>query len=272
MPTAGPDNCMNCEHSGLGSADTKSNRVVCSIRAATIVLPPFTYCKNFTSEERGVKGGDIPLGPIWIDVSDSGMPSTAYNIGQEVGHRCPVPDWGKYHLINSSGNEELLKKFLTSQIEKYQGEDWENKNPGKVTDDFRETLVRLVNKLFLEAVYHHGDEIFFEPGNDEVLVIVKVKSEEQKLRSIPISFYDDILFMIKARANLDTESHLAQKGIFIIKVEKKYFEASLAIVPLSNGEKISVKLKETDPPEEESAREDPDQWLKGLGKDDDTKK
>jgi type II secretory ATPase GspE/PulE/Tfp pilus assembly ATPase PilB-like protein len=271
MPKEGNDNCMNCEHSGLGSAEFKSSRVTCSIRAATIIHPPYTYCKNFTSQERGVAGGDVPIGPIWIDVSDPGMPSTAYNLGWEGVHRCPVPDWGKYHLVNSSGNEELLKKFLTSQVEKYRAEDWENKNPGMVTDDFRETLVRLVNKLFLEAVYHHGEEIFFEPGNDEVLVIVKVKSEEQKLRSIPMSFYDDILFMIKARANLDTESHLAQKGLFIIKVEKSFFEATLSIVPLSNGEKISVKLKETDPTEEESTSEDPDQWLKGLGKDDDTK-
>jgi hypothetical protein len=268
MANGGNDNCMNCEYSGLGNSESKSIRVACTIRAATIVLPPFTHCKNFTSYESGVAGGEVPIGPIWIDVSGSGMPSTPYNLDQEGGHRCPVPDWGKYHLVNSSGNEDLLKKFLTGQVEKYQNEDWENKNPGKVTDDFRETLVRLVNKLFLEAVYHHGDEIFFEPCNDEVLVIVKVKSDEQKLRSIPMSFYDDILFMIKARANLDTESQLAQKGLFTIQVENSFFEASLAIVPLSTGEKIIVKLKEADPTVEENSGEGPDQWLKELGDDD----
>ena len=84
-----------------------------------------------------------------------------------------------------------------------------------------------------------------------------------------MSFYDDILFLVKARANLDTESGLTQRGVFFIGVEGNFFEASLAIEPFSNGEKIIIKLIKTDPTEEENSGEDPDQWLKDLGSDSD---
>lgn len=88
---------MNCEHSGLDDIELKSIRVNCSIRWAAIVLPTYTYCKNFTSQERGAAGGDTPLGPIWIDVSHQDLPSAPYFHGSSGGFRIPVPDWGKYH-------------------------------------------------------------------------------------------------------------------------------------------------------------------------------
>lgn len=265
MPNGGPDNCMNCEHSGSDDIDIKSIRAACSIRGATIVLPSHTYCKNFTSQERGVSGGDVPLGPIWIDVTWEDLPSAPYTPGSPGGFRCPVPDWGKYHLIRGSGNLNLLDKFLKEQLEKYQIGDWEKKKPGKVPDDFREGFVNLVEELFFDAIDRHADEILFEPGEEEAAVNLITRTDKQKLAAIPMSQFEDILFLIKAKAGLDTESNLTQRGGFGIRVKDKSFEATVTTELFSSGEKIAVKLEAKAPPEEETSNDDNEHWLEDLG-------
>ena len=265
MPNGGPDNCMNCEHSGSDDPDTKSIRVTCSIRGATIVLPAYTYCVNFTSEERGVSGGDVPLGPIWIDVSHQDLPSAPLPPHMRRGFRCPIPDWGKYHLIRDSGNDLLLENFLKEQVEKYEREGWKTKRPGKITDDHREVLVRAVEKMYFDGVEHHADEILFEPGKEELTVNLKTGSGIHKLATLPMSQYKDISFLIKARAGLDTGSTVSQGGGFDLRGKDRSFTCTVTTEPFSFAEKIIIKLKENALPEEgEASKDDLDSWLEDL--------
>ncbi|MCB0336781.1 MAG: Flp pilus assembly complex ATPase component TadA, partial [Bdellovibrionales bacterium] len=104
-------------------------------------------------------------------------------------------------------------------------------------------VIRLVNKIFFEAVHSGGSDIHITPQKDKVNVRVRVDGIMKTLFTVPPRFQKALTSRIKLLAKMDiSESRQPQDGRIKIKTSHGVKDLRVSTVPAMYGENIVARV------------------------------
>ena len=110
-------------------------------------------------------------------------------------------------------------------------------------DDDEAPVIQFVNTTFVRAARDRASDIHIEPHETRVVVRFRVDGVLQEVAEVPKRFHSSIAARIKIMAGLNiAEKRLPQDGRIRIKLAGKDIDIRVATVPLSHGERITMRL------------------------------
>ncbi len=110
------------------------------------------------------------------------------------------------------------------------------------------TVVRLVNRVLMDAKRLGASDIHIEPGKGKEPARVRMRIDGvcQEIIQIPASHVPATISRIKIQSNLDiSEKRKPQDGKFGIRIQGQLLEVRVATVPTVNNESIVMRLLAT---------------------------
>ena len=109
--------------------------------------------------------------------------------------------------------------------------------------DDEKPIIRLVNGLLARAVKERASDIHIEPFENEVLVRFRIDGLLADKTQVPRRHANSLASRIKIIGKLDiAEKRVPQDGRISIKVAGKEIDVRLSVVPVTNGERIVMRL------------------------------
>jgi general secretion pathway protein E len=109
--------------------------------------------------------------------------------------------------------------------------------------DDEKPIIRLVNSLLARAVKERASDIHIEPFENEVLVRFRIDGILHDKTQVPRRHAGSLASRIKIIGKLDiAEKRVPQDGRISIKVAGKEIDVRLSVVPVTNGERIVMRL------------------------------
>lgn len=139
------------------------------------------------------------------------------------------------HLITTL-NEENEEALLESQIE-------QSNEETTTIKDVDSTIIRVVNKILMDAYERKVSDIHIEPGtgNDNVLIRFRKDGECINYEEIPYHYKQSIISRIKIMARLDiAERRIPQDGKIKMRYEHDDIEFRVATCPTVGGNEDAV--------------------------------
>ena len=109
-------------------------------------------------------------------------------------------------------------------------------------------LVRLVNRLFLQALERRASDIHFQPLPECLQVRFRIDGVLHEATSLPKSIQPAVISRVKVMGEMDiAEKRLAQDGRSTVSLGERRVDLRLSSMPTSEGEQMVVRLldKET---------------------------
>lgn len=171
-------------------------------------------------------------------------------------------------------DEEHFKAVLGSWMRKTEGEGpLDNVEPGESVELMRETkpddedgnvdappIVRLGNKIIVDAVKAGASDIHFEPGTQELVVRFRIDGVMCEILKVPVRLNKHLVSRFKVMSGLDiAEKRKPQDGRMRARVGKGFVDLRISTLPTACGEKVVMRLL---------IQGDDKQTLSGLGFDD----
>jgi len=101
----------------------------------------------------------------------------------------------------------------------------------------------IVDQIIDDALSLKVSDIHFEPDLEDVRVRFRIDGLLREVGRIGIEDYESILTLVKVKAHLRIDEHLsAQDGSISFQKEDKNADLRVAIIPVLNGEKISIRV------------------------------
>lgn len=101
----------------------------------------------------------------------------------------------------------------------------------------------IIEQIIDDAQEYRASDIHFEPLENEVLIRFRIDGVLQEAGRIQKIYFENILNLIKVRANLRIDEHQAtQDGSFRSGDQNRYVDIRVSIVPTTNGEKVVFRL------------------------------
>lgn len=113
-----------------------------------------------------------------------------------------------------------------------------------IMDKFDTVAPEIVEEIIEEALDEKVSDIHFEPQYDKnVRIRFRIDGMLQEVGKIPLSYYENILNLIKVNAQLRTDEHfIPQDGAIRFQKEKSVTDVRVSILPTVYGEKIVLRL------------------------------
>lgn len=104
-------------------------------------------------------------------------------------------------------------------------------------------IVKLVNKIFFQAVHSRASDIHIEPYEDEARVRFRVDGVLHNVFTLPKQQIAALLSRLKIMANLDiAERRLPQDGQSRIKIGRDRMDIRVSVIPTLGGERVMLRL------------------------------
>jgi general secretion pathway protein E len=104
-------------------------------------------------------------------------------------------------------------------------------------------IIRLVNRLVLNAVESRASDIHFEPYENEFKVRYRIDGELNDVESPPKRFQAAIISRVKIMAKLDiSERRLPQDGRIKLKIADKEIDFRVSTIPTLFGESLVMRI------------------------------
>lgn len=104
-------------------------------------------------------------------------------------------------------------------------------------------VIRIVDTIIQYAYENRSSDIHIEPLEKETRVRFRIDGILHNVLSLPKNIHNLIVSRIKVLAKLRTDEHFAaQDGKFIAKIEGEKFDIRVSIVPVTEGEKVVMRL------------------------------
>ena len=108
-------------------------------------------------------------------------------------------------------------------------------------------IIRLVNRLILNAVELKASDIHFEPFENEFKVRYRIDGVLHDAESPPFRLQAAIISRVKIMAKLDiAERRLPQDGRIKLKIEKKEIDFRVSTIPTLYGESLVMRILDRD--------------------------
>lgn len=104
-------------------------------------------------------------------------------------------------------------------------------------------IAKVVDSLVEMAYQEKASDIHIEPRESETLIRFRVDGMLQDVIKLSKHLHDRIVTRIKVLSGLRTDEHLsAQDGKLQVKLEEEKLDIRVSIIPISEGEKIVLRL------------------------------
>lgn len=104
-------------------------------------------------------------------------------------------------------------------------------------------IIRLINKLFVEAIKRKVSDIHIEPFETFMRVRFRVNGSLQEVMRLPVQMKSATPARIKVMAQLDiSEKRLPQDGRLQVKTKDKKIDVRVSILPTIFGEKVVMRI------------------------------
>ena len=113
------------------------------------------------------------------------------------------------------------------------------------------TVVRLVNRVLLDAKRLRASDIHIEPGKGKVPTSVRMRIDGvcQEIIQVPATHAKATVSRIKIMSRLDiAEKRLPQDGKFAVRLQGQPLEVRVATIPTVNGEGVVMRLLQSGDP------------------------
>jgi type IV pilus assembly protein PilB len=105
------------------------------------------------------------------------------------------------------------------------------------------SMSKLVDELLLRAAKSGSSDIHIEPGEEELMVRFRVDGVLQRIVSLPMSYHQGLIAVIKARAGMDMfERTIPLDGRITLTFADRVFDVRINTLPLLFGEKMVLRL------------------------------
>ncbi|HTY39000.1 MAG TPA: GspE/PulE family protein [Bacteroidota bacterium] len=105
------------------------------------------------------------------------------------------------------------------------------------------SMSKLVDELLLRAAKSGSSDIHIEPGEQELMVRFRIDGVLQRIVSLPMSYHQGLIAVIKARAGMDMfERTIPLDGRITLTFADRIFDVRINTLPLLYGEKMVLRL------------------------------
>lgn len=105
------------------------------------------------------------------------------------------------------------------------------------------SMAKLVDELLLRAAKSGSSDIHIEPGEEELTVRFRIDGVLQRIVSLPMSYHQGLIAVIKARASMDMfERAVPLDGRISLTFADRVFDVRINTLPLIYGEKMVLRL------------------------------
>jgi type IV pilus assembly protein PilB len=105
------------------------------------------------------------------------------------------------------------------------------------------SMSKLVDELLLRAAKSGSSDIHIEPGEEELMVRFRIDGVLQRIVSLPMSYHQGLIAVIKARAGMDMfERTIPLDGRITLTFADRVFDVRINTLPLLYGEKMVMRL------------------------------
>ena len=105
------------------------------------------------------------------------------------------------------------------------------------------SMSKLVDELLLRAAKSGSSDIHIEPGEAELMIRFRVDGVLQRIVSLPMSYHQGLIAVIKARAGMDMfERTIPLDGRISLTFADRVFDVRINTLPLLYGEKMVLRL------------------------------
>ncbi len=104
-------------------------------------------------------------------------------------------------------------------------------------------IIRLVNRLILNAVIQNASDIHFEPFENEFVVRYRIDGVLTEVESPPKRLQAAVISRVKIMAKLDiAERRLPQDGRIKLKIEEREIDFRVSTIPTLYGESLVMRV------------------------------
>ena len=104
-------------------------------------------------------------------------------------------------------------------------------------------VIKLVNKIFFQAVHSRASDIHIEPYENEVRIRFRIDGVLHDVFTLPKQQIAALVSRLKIMANLNiAERRLPQDGQSRIKIGQNLVDIRVSVIPTSGGERVMLRL------------------------------
>jgi general secretion pathway protein E len=104
-------------------------------------------------------------------------------------------------------------------------------------------VIKLVNKIFFQAVHSRASDIHIEPYENEARIRFRVDGVLHDILTLPKQQIAALVSRLKIMANLNiAERRLPQDGQSRIKIGENVVDIRVSVIPTSGGERVVLRL------------------------------
>jgi general secretion pathway protein E len=104
-------------------------------------------------------------------------------------------------------------------------------------------VIKLVNKIFFQAVNSRASDIHIEPYENEARIRFRVDGVLHDIFTLPKQQIAALVSRLKIMANLNiAERRLPQDGQSRIKIGENFMDIRVSVIPTSGGERVVLRL------------------------------
>jgi type IV pilus assembly protein PilB len=146
-------------------------------------------------------------------------------------------------MISKRDLMQALEQYKSDIKEKLEKQIYKYKN-NKINEIDRDQFVLdLVDKIMHYGFHNKASDIHIEPMREHLLIRYRIDGVLHPLFNIPLNLAEPINMRIKILSKMRTDEHFsAQDGRFCFEAGEGKVDVRVSIVPVSNGEKIVMRL------------------------------
>lgn len=230
----------------IGIKEVDLGNVQCDKKVLKIV--PQKICDKHMLAPFGFEDGKIKVAmadPLNIFAIDDIAISTGLEVKTFIA---PKKDIRKFIEVNYSTEqvnkaaEELRKESKESIAQQQQSQNIEE------MDDVKNApVVKMIDKLFKNAIEMRTSDIHIEPFENEIRIRYRIDGKLQTVNVLGRESLSPLVTRIKILGNMNiAERRIPQDGRIITKVGETDVDLRVSILPVVNGEKIVIRILSRD--------------------------
>lgn len=230
----------------IGIKEVDLANVQCDKKVLKIV--PQKICDKHMLAPFGFEDGKIKVAmadPLNIFAIDDIAISTGLEVKTFIA---PKKDIRKFIEVNYSTEqvnkaaEELRKESKESIAQQQQSQNIEE------MDDVKNApVVKMIDKLFKNAIEMRTSDIHIEPFENEIRIRYRIDGKLQTVNVLGRESLGPLVTRIKILGNMNiAERRIPQDGRIITKVGETDVDLRVSILPVVNGEKIVIRILSRD--------------------------
>ena len=150
---------------------------------------------------------------------------------------------GKGYQKETESVDGILGSFDGADVELKEAEELEDSTDLSAISDEDSPIVKLVNKIILEACNTGASDIHIEPFEKKVIISYRKDGAMAEAMTLPKRMQNNITSRIKIMSKLDiAEKRKPQDGKFQMKIGNKAVDFRVSILPVVWGEKTVFRI------------------------------